>query len=168
MKGNSTSEGTTGSPGWGDVVQQPRPRPLPPETIDSTLKEQADLCKASIDYAQKLGKRLELALEHDDGKLYEEGNLSESVRIYEQMSRATVNFTRALNDLARLRSFMDGGPDSRPDLTRKGEQDLVQMVLAAATALGWKLVNGSGAPILPTVVPVRSTPTPIEVFICDS
>lgn len=152
MKGNSTTEGTTGSPGRGDVVLGLRPRPLPSETIEATLAEQVDLCKSTIEYAQKIGKRLEialLALGDDSGP-----SLIESVELYERMSKAATNFVRALDDLARLRSFMDGGPDSRPDLSKKGEQDLAQLVLKSIVQLGWRVVDGVGTPVVVQPIPV--------------
>jgi len=56
--------------------------------------------------------------------------------IYDRLVKAGLNLTKATDELSRLRSFLSGGPDSRPDLTAASEIELRAILVAAVKKLG--------------------------------
>ncbi len=56
--------------------------------------------------------------------------------IYDRLVKAGLNLTKALDELSRLRSFLAGGPDTRPDLSSMGEIELRGVLLMGIKALG--------------------------------
>jgi hypothetical protein len=56
--------------------------------------------------------------------------------VYDRLVKAQMNLGKAVDGLARLESFLDGGPDSRPDLSSMSEIELRAIVLGAVKALG--------------------------------
>lgn len=56
--------------------------------------------------------------------------------VYDRLVKAQMNLGKAIDGLARLESFLDGGPDSRPDLSSLGENELRAIVVSAVQALG--------------------------------
>lgn len=56
--------------------------------------------------------------------------------VWDRLVKAQTNLVKATDGLARLESFLDGGPDSRPDLSSMGENELRAIVVSAVRALG--------------------------------
>lgn len=56
--------------------------------------------------------------------------------VYDRLVKAGLNLVKATDELHRLQSFMQGGPDSRPDLTGASEVELRRIVVAAVRTLG--------------------------------
>ena len=56
--------------------------------------------------------------------------------IYDRLVKAQMNLTKATDELARLGSFLSGGPDTRPDLSSLGEIELRMILLAGIKTLG--------------------------------
>jgi hypothetical protein len=53
----------------------------------------------------------------------------------ERYSKLLLNFSKSADELTRLRSFVAGGADSRPDLGDLDDQELEKLVLNAAKGL---------------------------------
>lgn len=56
--------------------------------------------------------------------------------LYDRMTKAALNLVKALDEMSRLRSFVAGGPDTRPDLSSASEVELRAMLLVGIKALG--------------------------------
>jgi len=54
----------------------------------------------------------------------------------EKLSRALAAMTKTVDEAARLREFLTGGPDSRPDLTNAGDTELLDTLVEVAVARG--------------------------------
>jgi len=54
----------------------------------------------------------------------------------EKLSRALAAMTKTVDEAARLREFLTGGPDSRPDLTAAGDAELIDTLIEVAVARG--------------------------------
>lgn len=54
----------------------------------------------------------------------------------EKLSRATAAMTKAVDEAVRLREFISGGPDSRPDLTTASDGELIETLIEVALARG--------------------------------
>jgi hypothetical protein len=57
---------------------------------------------------------------------------------------------KALDELTRLRSFVAGGPDSRPDLTVRSEIELRAILIQGVQAFGLRVVDKAGHDIIDT------------------
>ena len=68
------------------------------------------------------------------------GDAESLTLLYDRMTKAGLSIVRALDELSRLRSFLAGGPDSRPDLSHRGEHELRQLLLDACDKMGLDLV----------------------------
>jgi hypothetical protein len=54
----------------------------------------------------------------------------------ERFSKISLNLTKALDEGSRLRSFLGGGPDSRPDLATLSDKELLDILVQSAVARG--------------------------------
>lgn len=52
----------------------------------------------------------------------------------EKLSRAFAALTKTVDEAARLREFLTGGPDSRPDLTNASDSELLESVIEVVLA----------------------------------
>ena len=116
-------------------------------TLDPILEKHVSACQVSIESVNSLKKALEQAIVNMQLAAPGTDSVQEAERvaaIFEKVSRASLNLVKATDELTRLRSFLDGGPDSRPDLTSRGELELRVIVLKAVQQLGWKVVEQDG------------------------
>jgi hypothetical protein len=56
--------------------------------------------------------------------------------VYDRLVKAGLNLVKATDELSRLRSFLSGGPDTRPDLSSLGENELTAIFISMVRALG--------------------------------
>jgi hypothetical protein len=123
-----------------------RPADLPmrvgfsPEALDATIRRYCLIAERNIENLEALGPKLTtilnaLAAQASDPATaqVDAGDLTV---IYDRLVKSALNLTKATDELARLRSFTSGGPDSRPDLSSMGEVELRQVVITAVKALG--------------------------------
>lgn len=71
----------------------------------------------------------------DSGTLNDAGLMTaveRQIEWLEKYARVAASFTKVLDEAARLRSFLAGGADSRPDLASLGDADLALIVRNAA------------------------------------
>lgn len=115
--------------------------------LDPSVKKTLEAVNTSLSSVESLKSSLERALENLANSAPGESAIDEANRvtvIYERLTKATLNLVKAVDEFTRLRSFLDGGPDSRPDLTSRGELELRVIVLKAVQQLGWKVVEQDG------------------------
>jgi len=113
-----------------------------PEELDQTIQKFIAVAEVNIRHAQRLSKRVEDALAAlDDGKAEDPvEHANKMTIIWERLAKTGMALVKSTDELTRLRSFVAGGPDSRPDLTVKGELQLRTIVLAAVKQLGKEAV----------------------------
>jgi len=109
--------------------------------LDSTLRAYVAVAEKSIRHAKSLGDRVEKVLEKLADTPATADQAGEITMLYDRMTKASLQIVKAMDELTRLRSFLAGGPDSRPDLTVKGEIELRALVLTAVKTLGLKVVE---------------------------
>lgn len=121
------------------------PASYDPEALDRPIQAAIGVTEKHVSIATRLGKKVEEAmtrLEQEDfattGDALE--LMDSMVTFHEKMSRSGAQLVKCIDELSRLRSFVSGGPDSRPDLSAKGEVELMQMIHKAADKLGFVLV----------------------------
>lgn len=122
------------------------PKNLPagyePGALDQAIQKYVAIAETNIRHAALLEKRVQEALENiqvaesDDRLDY----ANKITILWERLAKTGMALTKALDELTRLRSFVAGGPDSRPDLTVKGELQLRGIVLQAVKMLGKEAV----------------------------
>ena len=96
------------------------------ERIRGGLEPQLDLIR----------QRLERALQ-DPGGITDEvlsANINRQLGWLETYARASLTFTKVVDEVARLRSFLAGGADSRPDLSSLSDVELRKVIKNAVTA----------------------------------
>lgn len=54
----------------------------------------------------------------------------------EKLSRSFAALTKTVDEAARLREFLSGGPDSRPDLSNASDGELIETLIEVALARG--------------------------------
>lgn len=130
----------------GTAVALPGPRDLPagysPGELDNTIKKYVAVAETNIRHASLLEKRVQEALENVNVADAEDRlDYANKVTIlWERLAKTGMALTKALDELTRLRSFIAGGPDSRPDLTVKGELQLQGIILQAVKMIGREAV----------------------------
>jgi hypothetical protein len=157
VKGNIGPKADTGRPGREVAVRQtstPSLSPSPPAgyepgALDKTISSYIGAAERSIRIAESLSRKVETAvtalatstsgLPEDDAELM--------TRLHERLSKACLNLVKSTDELTRLRSFLAGGPDSRPDLTVRGEIELRSLLVVAVKQLGWRVTDADGKPI---------------------
>lgn len=118
--------------------------------MDPSIAKHLEACEISISGVNALKATLEAALENLRNAVPGPSAVEEADRvsvIFERLTKASLSMVRAVDELTRLRSFLDGGPDSRPDLTSRGELELRVIVLKAVQQLGWKVVEQDGTAV---------------------
>lgn len=117
-----------------------------PETLDPTLRTYLGACERAVTLAESLGPRVKATLDRvasaPEEPAFEEAEML--TILYDRLSKAGLNLVKAVDELSRLRSFLAGGPDSRPDLSSRGEQELRTLLLETCEKLGFDLVARSG------------------------
>lgn len=124
------------------TLEPQQPAGLKPSALDKVLSTTVSAAEAAISSVSGLEKQVKTALENMGLAQTGANLLQEADRvsaIYERLSKATLSLVRCTDELARLRSFLAGGPDSRPDLSSKGEIDLQAELLKAIHELGWEV-----------------------------
>ena len=121
------------------------PASYDPDALDRPIQAALGVTDKHIAIATRLGKKVEEAmtrLEKDDFSQTEDALelMNSMVTFHEKMSRSGAQLVKCIDDLSRLRSFVSGGPDSRPDLSSKGELELMEMLRDAADKLGFLLI----------------------------
>jgi hypothetical protein len=109
-----------------------------PEDLDKSLRKYISVCEANIRHAASLSKRVEGSLAALETVKVEDpvAHANTLTTMYDRMIKAGMNAVKAIDELSRLRSFLAGGPDSRPDLTIKGEVELRHMIVSAVKQMG--------------------------------
>lgn len=121
-----------------------------PEALDAALGRQVNQCGRTAHSVEVIARQVHAALENVQAAQAGANALQEAdrmVTLFERLTRAQLSQVKATDELTRLRSFLAGGPDSRPDLSRKGELELIAMILQTAKALGWTITK-DGAPVI--------------------
>lgn len=125
---------------------QSRPAGYDAASLDGALRSYIAVAEKNIRHAESLGKKVDEALKNLEeltlaggADALEEAN--KLTTLYDRTSKAGLQLVKALDELTRLRSFLAGGPDSRPDLTLKGEIELRAVVLTAVKQLGLTVVD---------------------------
>lgn len=124
----------------------PSPAGYDAPSLDATLRSYIAVAEKTIRQAESLGKRVDEALVNLEnaglqGGVFAIREAGAMTMLHDRMSKSSLQLVKALDELTRLRSFLAGGPDSRPDLTIKGELDLRAIVLTAVKTLGMKVVE---------------------------
>lgn len=122
-------------------LEQAPPAGYEASKLDDTLRSYVAVAEKSIRHAESLGKRVEKVLDELAKTPAAADQAGEVTMLYDRMTKASLQIVKAMDELTRLRSFLAGGPDSRPDLTVKGELDLRAIVLTAVKTLGLKVVE---------------------------
>ena len=121
-------------------VNRSVPAGYDPDALDNGLTVLVREADRAVRHVEVLSAHLERVLASvqvpSAPTLKEAGELS---TIHERQTKAALNLVKCLDELTRLRSFLAGGPDSRPDLTVRGELELKAIVLQAVESLGWKV-----------------------------
>jgi len=111
-----------------------------PVALDASIRRYAGVAERNLALAEELGKQLPTLLDHLKNRESSPTMALEDTEalsiIYDRFVKAGTNLTKAIDELCRLRSFLSGGPDSRPDLTSASEIELRAIVLAAVKTLG--------------------------------
>lgn len=125
-----------------------------PAELDTMLRSYVAAAEKSIRITESIGTKAEEAVTalieqvkkatDFDGALMTADALT---KLHERLTKANLNLVKSTDELTRLRSFLAGGPDSRPDLTVKGEIELRAILFAAVKAQGFKLVNADGVEV---------------------
>lgn len=103
-----------------------------PVDLDKQLKRYLGIAERNAQIVEELGPKLaEKARIEADGL-----DLESTSIVYDRLVKADLNLVKALDELSRLRSFLSGGPDTRPDLSSMGEIELRGVLLMGIKALG--------------------------------
>lgn len=104
-----------------------------PVDLDKQIKKFLAIAERNIDTLEALGEPLakRIKAEVDANSLDAEAT---SI-VYDRLVKAGLNLVKATDELSRLRSFLSGGPDTRPDLSSMGELELRGVLLAGIKAL---------------------------------
>lgn len=122
-----------------------------PEELDLSIKRYLGICETNVklvsDLAPKLEKLIEQVAKLEDDPSAALVVANQVTILYDRMTKAGLNLVKAADELSRLRSFLAGGPDSRPDLSMKGEHELLDILKTTATKFGFELTPlAAGAP----------------------
>lgn len=126
-------------------MSNPRTEPVVgynPADLDRSVRRYVGVAERNIEAMDDLGNQLKPLLEKLRPVLEgtAPGDALDSVErvtvIYDRLVKAGLNLVKATDELSRLRSFLSGGPDSRPDLTSASEIELRAIVIEAVRALG--------------------------------
>ncbi len=111
-----------------------------PHALDETIARHIAVAEKAIRVAQALEPLVtETVRRLSDAKIEvgtEAPAANQATILFDRMTKASLNLVKAVDELSRLRSFVAGGPDSRPDLSAKGETELRDVLLDALRKLG--------------------------------
>jgi hypothetical protein len=158
VKGNLGPTADTGRPGRAALPALAHspispPAGYEPDKLDTTIRSYVGACEKNIRTAESLGTKVEAAITAlinlpattaPDAIVAEANMLT---KLHERMTKASLNLVKSTDELTRLRSFLAGGPDSRPDLTVRGEIELRGLLLVAVKQLGWSVRDAAGKAI---------------------
>jgi hypothetical protein len=138
--------------------QEVTPAGFQPEDLDAAVRSHVAAASTAIRHAESLGKRVEVALANlEKHTLQGSGDLDTALAeanalttLFDRQSKASLNLVKALDELTRLRSFVAGGPDSRPDLTVRSEIELRAILIQGVQAFGLRVVDKAGHDIIDT------------------
>jgi hypothetical protein len=125
-----------------------------PEELDALLHRYLTQAEQFLKMGQSLTAQTENALKviasADDPGWKTPAEAGEALTNWlDRLARAGANVVKALDQLSRLRSFLAGGPDSRPDLSSRGEQDLRRMLEETLSRMGHRMVPIDVTPGVP-------------------
>jgi hypothetical protein len=127
-----------------------------PAELDRSIRRYVGVAERNIAAMEEIGKQIEPLLEllKGAGLGTAPGTLLNDVErltiVYDRLVKSGLNLTKATDELSRLRSFLSGGPDSRPDLTSASEIELRAIVVSAVRALGITDLKQLEAPAVTT------------------
>jgi hypothetical protein len=104
--------------------------------LDPLIADYIAVVERAVGQVKALGDKLEPLIKNADLD-----DPAAATLLYDRMAKAALNVTKALDELSRLRSFVDGGPDSSKELTAKSEVELRAMLLTALPKLGLRVVD---------------------------
>lgn len=113
-----------------------------PAELDKSIQRYVRVAERNISALEEIGGQITPLLERVKPLLEKIGAdevLDHTERItivYDRQVKASMNLTKAIDELARLRSFLSGGPDSRPDLSAASEIELRAILVKSIQALG--------------------------------
>jgi hypothetical protein len=122
-----------------------RPGPLAAydaTALDASVRRYVGVAERNVAAMESLGEQIKPMLDVLKPVLEQVGpatvldDFDRVTIIYDRLVKAGLNLVKATDELSRLRSFLSGGPDSRPDLSSMSEVELRQIVLVAVRALG--------------------------------
>jgi len=102
-----------------------------PVELDRNIRRYVGIAERNLASLETIGEQI--------APLLEKAALSDiesATIVYDRLVKAGLNLVKAIDELSRLRSFISGGPDSRPDLSAMGEIELRAVLIAGVRALG--------------------------------
>jgi hypothetical protein len=126
-----------------------------PTQLDTTIRSHIAACEKAVRIAESLGPKVEEAVNQIvNGQMAGTPEVKADLlsKLHERLSKATLNLVKSTDELSRLRSFLAGGPDSRPDLSARGERELRVLLFKAILQLGWRVIDDKGQVIDAEVV----------------
>jgi hypothetical protein len=124
-------------------VSSARPGPLvayDAASLDKSVRRYVGVAERNIELSESVSDQLPALLEKLKTALAGSDEAFEDTErlsiVYDRFVKAGLNLVKAVDELSRLRSFLSGGPDSRPDLSSMSEVELRQIVVTAVRALG--------------------------------
>ena len=122
----------------------PSPAGYEAKSLDPQLRTYLAVCEKSVRIAESLAKKAGEAVEALNAQPLVGGAMTlqeadDLTRLHERLTKANLNLVKSVDELSRLRSFLAGGPDSRPELGMKSEIELRALVIAMAPKLGFRL-----------------------------
>ena len=96
------------------------------EKVRSAVEPQLDILKS------RLAKALEDPTALSDEAL--NAGVNRQLAWLETYAKVAITFTKVVDEVARLRNFLAGGSDSRPDLSSLSSTDLLKVIKTAAAA----------------------------------
>ncbi len=114
------------------------PAGFDPHDLDASLTKCITMVEANLQHALSLEKEVGKALKALETVVPGDAmaHAGAITMMYDRMVKAGLNAVKAIDELSRLRSFLAGGPDSRPDLTIKGEIELRAIIVGAIKTMG--------------------------------
>ncbi|MGH8897501.1 MAG: hypothetical protein ACRDZ4_10855 [Egibacteraceae bacterium] len=113
-----------------------------PVALDASIRRYVGVAERNIGALDALGEQIEPLLDKLRPILESAApatvfdDVERVTVMYDRLVKAGLNLVKATDELSRLRSFLSGGPDSRPDLTSASEIELRTIVVQAVRALG--------------------------------
>jgi hypothetical protein len=110
------------------------------KTLRLNVRRYVGIAERNLDALEKVGDQMQPLLDEfraavDRDAVEGTVTLERISIVYDRLVKAQMNLVKATDGLARLESFLDGGPDSRPDLSSMGEQELLALVVSVVKQL---------------------------------